>query len=188
MPGQLTRLTRPRGQVSRWLLRAVVVLLLAAALGALAGVVWEWVWTPPSGVAYRGHWVLDENGLPTEFSGTGWYILIAAAGGIVLGAGTALLTRDGEVASLVTVTLGALLAGWLMFHVGHDLGPPDPATLAAGADDLTAIPGDLRVGGAGLHPRPYALDSAAFVAFPAGALLAFAGLLLGLAPRRPSRD
>ena len=181
-------LTRPRGRVARWLLRALLVVAASVVVGALAGVVWEWVWTPPSGIAYQGRWVLDEDGLPSEFSGTGWYVVVAAAAGILLGAGTALATRDDEVVSLVAVAVGAVLAGWLMFYVGHGLGPPDPRSVAPGADDLTAIVGDLRVGGAGVHPRLYALDSPAFVALPAGALLAFAALLLSLAPRRPTGD
>ncbi|WP_248582122.1 hypothetical protein [Nocardioides sp. InS609-2] len=181
-------LTRPRPQVSRWLVQALLVLVGAAVLGSLAGVVWEWVWTPPSGVAYQGRFVLDENGLPGEFSGTGWYVVVSAAAGILLGAGAALLSRDGEVVSLVAVALGAVLAGWLMFQIGHSLGPPDPAVLAASADDLTAINGDLRVGGAGVHPHVYTFDSAAFVAFPAGALLAFSALVLALTPRRRTGD
>ena len=74
-------LTRPRVRVSWWVVQALVVLVAAAALGALAGVVWEWVWTPPSGVAFQGKFVLDENGLPGEFSGTGWYVVVAAAAG-----------------------------------------------------------------------------------------------------------
>ncbi len=181
MPGELTR---GRSRVLVWIVRALAVLVAAAVLGALAGVVWELIWTPPSGIAYQGKFVLDENGLPGEFSGTGWYVVVAAAAGILLGAGAALATRDGEIVSLAAVALGAVLAGWLMFHVGHALGPPDPGPIAAKADDLTAIVGDLRVGGAGLHPRPFALDSAAFVAFPAGALMAYAALLLAVAPRR----
>ncbi len=181
-------LTRRRARVSRWMLQALLVLVAAAVLGALAGVVWEWVWTPPSGVAFQGRFVLDENGLPGEFAGTGWYVVVAAAAGVLLGAGAALMSRDGEVATLVAVAVGAVLAGWLMFHVGHALGPPDPAVLAASADDLTAIKGDLRVGGAGLHPHVYAFDSAAFVAFPAGALLAFSAVLLALTPRRRTDD
>lgn len=180
-------MTAPRSRAVRWLLRVVVVVAAAAVLGALAGVVWEWVWTPPSGIVVQGRWLLDETGLPSEFSGTGWYVVVAAAAGLLLGAGTALTARDGEVVSLVAVALGAVLAGWLMFHVGHELGPPDPRPIARGADDLTAVVGDLRVGGAGVDPRIYALDSPAFVAFPAGAVLAFAALLLSLGPRRRSR-
>lgn len=181
-------LRRPRSRATRWILRAVLVVAVAALLGAAAGAAWEWVWTPPSGIAFQGRWVLDEDGLPGAFSGTGWYVIVAAAAGILLGVGTALVSRDGEVVSLVALAVGAMLAGWVMFHVGHSLGPPDPAVLAASADDLTPIVGDLRVGGVGLHPRVYAFDSAAFIAFPAGALLAYAALLLSLAPHRRSHD
>lgn len=185
MPGGLTS---PRTPVSRWVLRALLILVAAAVLGVLAGVVWEWIWSPPSGVAYEGRFVLDQNGLPSEFSGTGWYIVVAAVAGILLGVGAALVSRDGEVVSLVAVSVGAVLAGGLMFHVGHALGPPDPAVLAASAEDLTALRGDLRVGGVGGRPHFYTFDSAAFVAFPAGALLAFSALVLMLSPRRPTTD
>jgi hypothetical protein len=38
---------------------AIVVVL--GLVGVLAGVVWEWVWNPPTGVVFRDRWVLSTS-------------------------------------------------------------------------------------------------------------------------------
>ncbi len=39
--------------------RTVIVLVAFAAVGALAGVVWEWLWDAPVGFAYEHEWLPD---------------------------------------------------------------------------------------------------------------------------------
>lgn len=166
-------------------LRSGLVTVVAfAAVGAVAGGIWVWAWSPPSGVVLEDRWVLDSTGLAEDFSGTAWYVVIAMLAGLVTAVVVGWATRRHELAVLLGVAVGSVLAGWLMFHVGHALGPTDPQVLAQGKDDLTALPGDLTVAGVGGRPSLLRLDSSAFVAFPAGALVGLCALFL-TTDRRP---
>jgi hypothetical protein len=156
-------------------LTAVVVLVV---VGALAGVVWWWVWTPPTGVVLDERWVLDAQGLARDFDGTAWYVVVASVAGLVGGLVVTWRTRSEEVTVLAAVVVGAVLAGWVMYQVGHALGPADPQVLAQGRADLTALPGDLRVAGADPDPSPVGRGASVFLAFPAGALSAAAAVFL----------
>jgi len=151
-------------------LRVVLVVAAFVVGGVLAGVVWQAVWTPPTGLYLDEQWRVDSVGAPREVSGTGLYVVVAAAAGIVLGFAVSLLVRDRELLTLGAVALGSVLAGVVMSLTGHALGPDDPRPLAAGKPDYTAEVSDLRVDGR----SPY-------VAFPAGSLTAVAASFLLLA-------
>jgi hypothetical protein len=151
------------------LLRVLAIVVVLGLVGVLAGVVWEWVWNPPTGVVFRDRWVLQPSGPDLSFSATGWYVVVASLAGLVAAAVIGWLVRRDEVATLVGVALGSVVAGWLMLVVGHALGPADPQVLAAGKEDFTSLPSDLRVAG---DDQPLlGLGSSAFVAFPSGALI-----------------
>lgn len=167
-PQAHARSTRPWREV------AIIVAGFLVA-GALAGVVWQWVWSPPGGFALDGKWVQDGGGLRDSFSGTGTYVVVAAVGGLLLGTLSGLLFDRSELATLLAVAVGALLAGWVMQLVGEALGPPDPDPIARGAEDYTKIPGDLSV-----------LGRSPWVAFPGGALTGLIVVLFGLNGRRRS--
>jgi hypothetical protein len=155
-------------------LRQVLLVLVAFAVaGALAGAVWEWVWTPPTGVALGKEFLLDGDGLRGDFSGTALYVVVAAVAGLLVGVLVAVLSDRDELATLVVVAVGSVLAGWLMLRTGVALGPPDPGPLARSADDYTPLVDQLAV--AGRSP---------FVAFPAGALLGLIVIFIGLSRRR----
>ncbi len=160
------------------LLRQVLVILLVFAVaGALAGVVWEWLWTPPAGVVVHHQWLQDERGLRGDFAGTGSYVLVAAVTGFLVGAAVAFVFDSAELVTLLAVLAGAVLAGWLMHRVGLAVGPADPRHLAASAKDGTRLPGRLYVSG-----------QSEFRAFPAGATLGLVIVFFGLSRRshRPS--
>jgi hypothetical protein len=159
-----------------YVVQAVVIVVVLAAVGAVAGVVWEWVWHAPTGVAVDHHWVQDEGGLRGNFSGTGTYVLVATVAGLLSGLVIGLVLDRSELVTLVAVLVGSLLAGWIMYHVGVALGPDDPHRLAAHADDLTELPGQLSV--SGLVPRRV---------FPASALVGLLVAFLGFARRRDPR-
>lgn len=149
--------------------RVGVVLATFAVVGAIAGVVWEWVWTPPLGIVFHGEWILEPSGPDYDFSGTGWYVVIALVAGLLTAGVLAWVLVAGELTTLVAAAVGSVLAGWLMFTVGHTMGPPDPRPLAAAADDLERLPSDLRVAGSDPDRTSYSIADSAFLAFPLGA-------------------
>ena len=174
MSAELTS-TTPHHHASRWwVLRDVVlVLTMAALLGVGCGVVWELWWTPPSGLVLEQVWYPDSDGVRQQFSGTGLYVVVGVAGGVVLGAVCAWLFDRVELVTLAAVAVGSALAGWLMFVVGTTLAPPDPTTVARTSADYTELPGTLEVDGDG-----------PFVAFPAGAMTGLTVVFIGLTPTR----
>ena len=177
----------PRTSSTRAVLVRVGVLLLAGVLlGAVCGVVWQWVWTPPTGAAWQHKWYLDPAGVTAEVGATGWFTVVGVVGGVVYGTVAGKACRGRELATLAGVVLGSLLAAWVMYAVGHALGPADPHELARSADDWEKIPGDLRLAGAGL-PLPLTelrFGSSVLLAPLVGALLGLVGILFGDAPRR----
>jgi hypothetical protein len=156
----------------------VLVVAVLAATGALAGVVWQWVWTPTDGVVVDHRWTAgDAIGLQHEFSGTGWYVVVALLAGLVAGIAVALVADRAPLLSLVAVVIGSAVAAWLMLVVGTALGPPDPETVARAADDGTRVPDDRSVSG-----------RSPFIAFPVGALLGLVLVFIGLSSRVPPHD
>lgn len=149
------------------------VLLGGLLLGAVCGVVWEWWWTPPAGVAVDGDFVFTSAGLRDGFSGTGRYVLVASAGGLLLGALAALRGDGREVPVLLALVVASALAGAVAGGVGTALGPPDAEARAAGLDDYEPLVQDLSVQGA-----------AAWLTFPTAAVLAAAVVFLVLTRRR----
>jgi hypothetical protein len=129
--------------------RAVVLLAGFAAAGIGGGYAWRHLWTPPEGVARGGGWVPTpvEEGLQNDFSGVGWYVVVALVLGLVLGALTAMVLDRAEVVGVVIGLLGAALVAYLVLIVGKQLSPPDPDEVAAGSADGTEIPGDLEFDG-----------------------------------------
>jgi len=158
-------------------LQGLAVLGVMAGGGAVAGVLWFRLWDPPAGVVRSGSWLTDETGLRTDFSGTGLYVVVAVLTGLLLGALVALLLARSELATLAFLLASAALAGWVMYRVGVLDSPGDPQALAVGAADATVLPGRLHV--SGWSP---------FVAFPTGALLGYAVLLVALPGRGVSRE
>jgi hypothetical protein len=173
MPEQLTHEPDSRvGWAVPAIRQAAIVVVVFAVVGALGGVVWEWLWTPPIGIVVNHQWLMGPAGLRAEFSATGIYVLVASVAGLLTGALCALYLDRAELVTLVAVLAGAVLAGWVMVQVGQALGPPDPRQIAETANDRTRLPSDLRIVG----KSPY-------VAFPAGATLGVAVVLLGLSKR-----
>ncbi len=173
MPEQLTHEPTTRaGWVVPAIVQAGIVVAVFAAVGVLAGVVWEWLWTPPVGVVVDHEWLLDLAGLRAEFTATGVYVIVASVAGLLVGALCGLFLDRAELVTLVAVLAGAALAGWVMVQVGQVLGPPDPRVLAETARNGTRLPSDLTIVG----KSPY-------IAFPVGATLGLAVVLLGMTKR-----
>jgi hypothetical protein len=166
------RMTAP--STGRQVAQLGLVVTALAAVGAIAGIVWQWAWTPTVGVVVDHRWTAgDAIGLQHEFSGTGWYALVATVAGLLAGLAIALLVDRTPLLTLVAVVVGSALGAWVMLLVGTALGPPDPDTVARTADDGTRVPIALTV--SGYSP---------FIALPAGALLGLCVVFIGLSPRQ----
>lgn len=158
----------------RLALQLGLVVAALAAVGALAGVVWQWIWTPTVGVVVDHRWTAgDALGLQHEFSGTGWYVVVALVAGVVSGVVAALLVDRVPLLTLAAVVVGSALAAWVMLLVGSALGPPDPDVAARTADDGTRLPMQLSVTG-----------RSPWIALPSGALIGLLVVFIGLSPRR----
>jgi len=129
-------------------LRFVLLTLLAyVVLGAAAGAVWEWVWTPPDQVV-RDHQVFYTSyaSLRRVFTGTGLYVLIGAVTAALISLVACLLTRGRELVTLATVLIGSCAAAALMRLVGGLLGPADPLSVTR-STGTEVLPGQLTVHG-----------------------------------------
>jgi hypothetical protein len=138
----------PSGGGSGIPVRFVLLTLLAyVVLGAVAGAVWEWVWTPPQQVV-SNHQVFyaSQASLRRVFTGTGLYVVVAAGGAALLSVVVCLLARGRELVSLVTVLVGSCVASAVMRLVGGLLGPDDPLS-AAKPTGTQVVPGELTVHG-----------------------------------------
>jgi hypothetical protein len=167
MPDQLTAT-----QLVPILRQVVVSVTLLVLAGALAGVVWVWLWTPPTGVVVDHRWVQDESGLRGDFSATGSYVAVAAVTGLLVAVLLGVLFDRAEIVTLLAVLAGSMLAGWVMYRVGVALSPADPRSLADSVEEGARLPGRLMVDG-----------SSPFRAFPGGAMLGLVIVYFGL-PRR----
>jgi hypothetical protein len=168
MPDRVTPATTGRAAAQFGLVVAAL-----AAVGALAGVVWEWVWTPTVGVVTDHRWTAgDAIGLQHEFSGTGWYVVVGTVAGLLAGVAIGLLADRAPLVTLAAVVVGSVLGAWLMLVVGTSLGPPDPTALARTADDGTRLPMQLSVSG-----------HSPWTALPVGALLGLLLVFVGLSSR-----
>lgn len=135
--------------------------------GALAGALWEWWWTPPTGLVYQDQWYLEPAGPDISFEGVALYVLIAFPLGLVL-AVVAGLRRGHEVATTVAVLVGSFLAAAAMYLVGTTLGPGDPQALAAGQADYASLDADLALTAPDQGLSPW--RSTALLVLPAGAM------------------
>ena len=128
---------------------AVAIAVGYAVVGAGCGWLWASRYTAPTGVVYNHTWYPDhwDAGQRTVFAATGTFVVVALIAGLLLGLAASLVPRMPEVATLVGVVVGSVLATWLMLRVGLHLAPPDPATAAATAADGTQLEGGLATPG-----------------------------------------
>lgn len=158
----------------RWgLLRVGIVTGLFLLAGAVAGVIWQAVWDAPTGVVYADDWYLSPSGPDVGFSGTALYVLVASLTGLVAGLAISVL-RGHETLTVLATVVAALVAGWLMYAVGHAMGPDDPRPMAQGGKDLTELPSDLTLAASDDSRQPW--RSTALLAMPAGALAALSAV------------
>lgn len=150
--------------------------VVAAVIGA---VVW-WQVTPLAEytrTATSGQ--LDEEQLGRQVSADGWFFVIGTLGGLVSGVALLALRRRDPVATVVLVTLGGLLASWLMLRLGLWLGPASPKDVLPHVAVGHKVPMQLKTNATGVD-----------LAWPLGALLGAVAMLWGSdeARRSPAAD
>jgi len=125
---------------------ALAVLVTYAVLGVSCGLVWWLVWEPPLFVKVAGEGgSMGEVQLGRQFSGDGWYAVVAGAAGLLSGiAVTAWRSRD-LLASTLLVVVGSLAAAAVMALVGNLLGPQDADAALAAAEAGARVPAELEV-------------------------------------------
>jgi hypothetical protein len=136
----------PPRQRGPW--RFVVLTLLAyVVLGAVAGAVWEWVWTPPDQVVRDNQvFYTSYESLRRVFTGTGLYVVVGGVTAALASLVACLLSRGRELIGLATVLIGSCAAAALMRLVGGVLGPDDPLNVAR-PGGTQVLPGRLIVNG-----------------------------------------
>ncbi len=166
-----------------------VILALFMVTGLVGGWVWWKLWSPaPAGAVFEKQWYpAATDGLMAEFAGTGWYVVVAIAGGLLLGLVSGMLLDRDEVVTLIAVVVGSAIAAWLMLKVGLHLSPPDPQPIAETAKNGTELPGVLELSGAvNLPGRAFDEEvRSPMLAFPIGALAGLAIALFGIS--KPQR-
>lgn len=177
----------PTARVAWWrrheLLDALVVVVAFAVTGAFGGLVWRSLWHAPSGVVLKHQWYLRPEQLGDDFSATGLFVLVSLGASLLTATVVALVVERNELVTLAAALAGAALASWVMYAVGHRLGPADPQVLAAGAKNWTPLPADLRVAGGSHSVGWVPLPSAPFLAFPFGTAVSLLVVYLGFSWR-----
>lgn len=153
--------------------RDVALILLAfVVVGVLCGLLWHTWWAPaPEGVAVEGRPYFDDD---VVARGLGLYVVIGAVAGLVLGIVAAFVFENDEVATVVALLVGAIIAGWLMALVGQWLGPESAVEAAKDTADFEPVRADLSAGWV-----------APFVAFPGGAMVGAVFVLVTFHRRSP---
>jgi hypothetical protein len=189
-PGPVAAPTSPARP--RWVapaLQSAVILALFAGAGWLGGKLWWELWSPaPKGIVFQQQWIPQPYaaGQGADFAGTGWYVVVALVGGLVLGLVAGLLLDRNEIVTLVAVAVGSLLAAWLMLRVGVSFSAPDPEVLAKTAKEGSELPGRLDLAGK-LTLLDYDFHDqvrSPMLAFPIGAMAGLAIALFGISKHR----
>jgi len=148
---------------------AVIVAWWFAVLGLIGAVVWELVTPLAEYTRTADNGTMGEEALAQQFSATGWFIVIAAVGGVLSGVVLLLWRRRNPVLVVVLVTLGGALATLVMTQLGLVLGPANPSDVLPTVELGDKVPLQLEVEGAGV----YFTWSIAALAGALGALLGF---------------
>ncbi len=126
---------------------ALAVVAGSLLIGALVGVLWEWIATPAQEVVTSGTSggsIFTDQDAERWTSADGWFALLGVAAALVTTAAAYVLFRRHSVAVTLGVTLGGLAGSVVASQVGEALGPP-PVASHAGAAPGTAFTGPLVV-------------------------------------------
>jgi hypothetical protein len=97
---------------------ALAVTGACLAVGLLAGAIWAVAAPRPSVVAVEDGAALDPLTTEAFFGGDGWFVVVVAASGMLVGIGTWTRTRDDGVGALLGLAMGGLLGAVVAWRVG----------------------------------------------------------------------
>lgn len=145
-------------------MRWPLLVISAALLGVVSGVVWSQLAEPGRWEVREAGIVLTEDASRGQFSVIVVFTLIGAIAALLWAAAMTLMARHGGWLLVAAVLVGSTLAGVLAWQVGMLLGPPPPESVS-GLMLGDRVPDELRVDGI-----------APFLVWPIAALV---GVLLG---------
>ena len=110
---------------------AGVVLGCFAVAGLVAGLLWPQLVSPGEVVRTEAGLSTAEVALSERFDNDAWFMVLAVAFGLPLGAVLTAWRRADEIVTVVAVVAGASLASWMAGAIGRSIGPDDPAVVLA---------------------------------------------------------
>jgi hypothetical protein len=150
------------------LVRSLLITSLGFAVIAVGGAfVWHLLVVPAVETRQGNAAGMGGDELAKIFATDGWFMVISAVCGLVLGIAIELLRRGNAVVRVVVVTAASLLGAWVMSRVGLWIGPPDPKSVLTGLADGATAPLQLRV-----------MSTSAYLVWPFASLVGMLSVLL----------
>ncbi|HET6153094.1 MAG TPA: hypothetical protein VFE15_09060 [Marmoricola sp.] len=150
-PGQLAMPTAgpadgPRKTADRLALLTDLSVVVAwfAVAAVIAAVIWVQVTPLPEFTRTADNGTMGEDQLVKQFATNGWFLVIAAVGGLASGFALLLVRRRRPIAMVLLVAAGGALATIIMLQVGLALGPDSPSTTLAKVKVGGTVPVQLK--------------------------------------------
>jgi hypothetical protein len=139
--------------------RILVPIGLAVALGVLGvGIGWLWALIAPRLplVVKNGAYYYGDAEPEQPVAADGWFLIIGIVAGIVLAVAVWLLLRRYRgVGTLVALTLGSVLGGWVAWYIGYKIGLAEFKSAVATATENTHLNGPLKLGMTNMDPQKW---------------------------------
>lgn len=130
---------------------AAVVVAWFAVAAIIGAAIWAKVTPLPEFTRTAENATMDEAQLAKQVSTDGWFLTLAAVGGLVSGFALLLLRRRSPVLMVLLVAAGGALATKLMVEFGLAFGPADPSSVLAGVPVGASVPVRIRLDAHGLY-------------------------------------
>ena len=122
---------------------ALVTFASLVAAGALGGVLWQILWTPPTFSVFEGSAGLDEVALSQQFTSDAWYAVVALPMALTVAVLRRRFSGRSGLLDLGGAVVGAVAAAYAMLWTGQLLGPSfltDAQIVAQAQDGPVSVP------------------------------------------------
>jgi hypothetical protein len=160
------RRRRPSSGAGRDVLVVLGVFLLAGLLG---GALWAQVVSPAEFTKLAGGGSMGEDQLGRQFGADGWFVVIGAVAGLLLGVVLTWWRSRDPVLTTLLLVVGGTVAAAAMAALGHRLGPGSTSQALAAARIGAKVPERLDVG-TGAHTGLHWATLPFYLSWPVGAL------------------